>query len=144
MYKCMCIQYIQGLCQSRLSTADHALLLGAPATTVVYSLERSYAWPPTNRYLPMDCWPRIRVRGNAFTGRCLTMLCANPSQYNYMSGRRPPVPKKRRLIYEYNFLLRNITLQHPDALAMVCRGSLDGATSCRACRLPVCYAVTFV
>jgi hypothetical protein len=27
MYKCMYIQYIQGLSQSRLSTADHALLL---------------------------------------------------------------------------------------------------------------------
>jgi hypothetical protein len=34
MYKYMYIQYIQGLCQSRLSTADHALLV-APATTVV-------------------------------------------------------------------------------------------------------------
>jgi hypothetical protein len=43
MYKCMYIQYIQGLCQSRLSTADHALLLIASATTAVYSLERSYA-----------------------------------------------------------------------------------------------------
>jgi hypothetical protein len=39
----MYVQYIQGLCQSRLSTADHALLLIAPATTAVYSLERSYA-----------------------------------------------------------------------------------------------------
>jgi hypothetical protein len=38
--------YIQGLCQSRLSTADRALLLVAPATTAVKSLERSYAWPP--------------------------------------------------------------------------------------------------
>jgi hypothetical protein len=27
--------YIQGLCQSRLSKADHALLLVAPATTEV-------------------------------------------------------------------------------------------------------------
>jgi hypothetical protein len=27
MYKCMYIQYIQGVCQSRLSTANHALLL---------------------------------------------------------------------------------------------------------------------
>jgi hypothetical protein len=44
MYKCMYIQYIQGLSQSRLSTANHALLLLiAPATTAVYSLERSYA-----------------------------------------------------------------------------------------------------
>jgi hypothetical protein len=43
MYKCMYVQYIQGLCQSRLSTANYALLLIAPATTAVYSLERSYA-----------------------------------------------------------------------------------------------------
>jgi hypothetical protein len=39
MYICMYVQYIQGLSQSRLSTADHALLLIAPATTAVYSLE---------------------------------------------------------------------------------------------------------
>jgi hypothetical protein len=41
MYVCMyvCIN----VCQARLSTADHALLLIAPATTVVYSLEQSYA-----------------------------------------------------------------------------------------------------
>jgi hypothetical protein len=43
VYKCMYIQYTQGLCQFRLSTADHALLLIATATTAVYSLERSYA-----------------------------------------------------------------------------------------------------
>jgi hypothetical protein len=35
MYKCMYIQYTQVLGQSRLSTADHALLLVAPATTAV-------------------------------------------------------------------------------------------------------------
>jgi hypothetical protein len=46
MYKWMYIQYKQGLCQSRLSTGDHALLLTVPATTAVCSLERSYAWPP--------------------------------------------------------------------------------------------------
>jgi hypothetical protein len=39
MYVCMYIQYMQGLYQSRLSTTDHALLLVAPATTAVYSLE---------------------------------------------------------------------------------------------------------
>jgi hypothetical protein len=43
MYKCMYIQYIQGLCQSRLSTANHILLLISPAASAVYSLERSYA-----------------------------------------------------------------------------------------------------
>jgi hypothetical protein len=46
IYKCMYIRYKQGLCQSRLSTANHALLLIALATTAVYSLERLYAWPP--------------------------------------------------------------------------------------------------
>jgi hypothetical protein len=35
MYKCMYIQYIQDLCQSRLSKADHATLLVAPATMEV-------------------------------------------------------------------------------------------------------------
>jgi hypothetical protein len=40
--KFMYIQHIRGLCQFKLSTADHALLLVAPVTTVVYSLERSY------------------------------------------------------------------------------------------------------
>jgi hypothetical protein len=33
--KCMYVQHIQGLCQSRLSTADHALSLLAPAITAV-------------------------------------------------------------------------------------------------------------
>jgi hypothetical protein len=32
-FTCMYIQHIQGLCQSRLSTADHALSLVAPAPT---------------------------------------------------------------------------------------------------------------
>jgi hypothetical protein len=36
----MYIQYIQGLYQPRLSAANHALLLIAPATTAGYSLER--------------------------------------------------------------------------------------------------------
>jgi hypothetical protein len=44
--KSMYIQHIQGLCQFKLSTADHALLSVAPATTAVSSLERSYDWPP--------------------------------------------------------------------------------------------------
>jgi hypothetical protein len=34
--KMVFIQYIQGLCQSRLSTADYALLLVAFATTAVF------------------------------------------------------------------------------------------------------------
>jgi hypothetical protein len=39
--KYLYIQLIQGLCQSRFSTVDHALSLVAPATTAVYLLERS-------------------------------------------------------------------------------------------------------
>jgi hypothetical protein len=39
----MYMQYIQSLCQSKMGTRDHALLLVAPATTAVWSLERSYA-----------------------------------------------------------------------------------------------------
>jgi hypothetical protein len=35
--KCMYIQHIQGLCQSTLSTADHAPSLAAPATTAIES-----------------------------------------------------------------------------------------------------------
>jgi hypothetical protein len=34
-WKMVYIQYVQGLCQSRLSTADYALLLVAFATTAV-------------------------------------------------------------------------------------------------------------
>jgi hypothetical protein len=41
---------MQGLCQSRLSTADYALFLVVFATTAVYSLEWSYAWPPPSLY----------------------------------------------------------------------------------------------
>jgi hypothetical protein len=33
--KCMYMKHVQGLCQSRLSTADHALSLVAPPTTAV-------------------------------------------------------------------------------------------------------------
>jgi hypothetical protein len=45
---CLYIQYsVQGLCHSRLSTADYALFLVASITTVVWLVERSYAWPPS-------------------------------------------------------------------------------------------------
>jgi hypothetical protein len=33
------------------------------------------------RYLAIDCWPRIFLRRNVFTGHCLAILCENPSQY---------------------------------------------------------------
>jgi hypothetical protein len=49
MYICINVRIYniyKGLCQSRLSTTNDALLLIAPATTAFYSLERSYAWPP--------------------------------------------------------------------------------------------------
>jgi hypothetical protein len=35
LIKCMYVYYIQDLCQFRLSTADHAQSLVAPATTAV-------------------------------------------------------------------------------------------------------------
>jgi hypothetical protein len=41
--KCMYMQHMQGLCQSRLGTADHVLSLVAPATTAVESFGRSYS-----------------------------------------------------------------------------------------------------
>jgi hypothetical protein len=46
-YVCIWIYNIYiASCQSRLGTGDHVLSFVAPATTAVYSLERSYAWPP--------------------------------------------------------------------------------------------------
>jgi hypothetical protein len=59
MYICInvCIYNIyKGLCQFRLSTTNHTLLLIAPATTAVYSLERSYAWQPPSLSL-LYFWP---------------------------------------------------------------------------------------
>jgi hypothetical protein len=60
--KNMYIQYAQSLCQSRLSTADHALLLVAPAATAIWSLEWSYAWPPPSLSLLY-----FLCRGSTFT-----------------------------------------------------------------------------
>jgi hypothetical protein len=40
------IQYLQGLCQSRLSTADYALLLAAFATTAVLNRWLQWALSP--------------------------------------------------------------------------------------------------
>jgi hypothetical protein len=56
--KCIYIQHIQGLCQSRLSTAVQDLSLVAPATTAVYSLERSYAWLLPSLSL-LQAWPPL-------------------------------------------------------------------------------------
>jgi hypothetical protein len=76
--KCMYIQHIQGLCQFRLSTADNVLPLEAPATTAVYSLERSYAWPPPNLsvsyFLCYDS-PCPILRTFAFLWFCRTSAC---------------------------------------------------------------------
>jgi hypothetical protein len=70
--KCMYIQHIQGLCQFRHSTADHALPLVAPATTAVYSLERSYAWPP----------PSLSLLYFLFCGSPCPCLCLRSSWYS--------------------------------------------------------------
>jgi hypothetical protein len=69
------VQHIQGLCQFRLCTADHALLLVAPATTAVQSLERSYAWPlPSLTLLYFLCRgsPSPMSRTFAFSWFCIT------------------------------------------------------------------------
>jgi hypothetical protein len=39
--KCMYVQHIQGLCQFRFSTGDHALSLEAPATCISARILRS-------------------------------------------------------------------------------------------------------
>jgi hypothetical protein len=44
IYKVVYMQYIQGLCQSRLSTANYVLLIVIHGITAVYTLERSYTW----------------------------------------------------------------------------------------------------
>jgi hypothetical protein len=74
----MYIQHIQGLCQFRLSTVVHALLLVAPATTAVYSLERSYDWPPPSlSFLYFLCHgsPCPILRIFAFPWFCMTSAC---------------------------------------------------------------------
>jgi hypothetical protein len=75
---CMYIQYIQGLCQSRLSTADHALSLLAHATTAVWSLERPYASPPPNLsllYFLCRASPYPVLRTFTFWWFCMTSAC---------------------------------------------------------------------
>jgi hypothetical protein len=76
--KCMYIQHIQGICQFRLSTADYALLLVAPATTTVYSLERSYDWPPPSLsllYFLCRVSPYPMLRAFSFLWFCMTSAC---------------------------------------------------------------------
>jgi hypothetical protein len=72
----MYIQNIQGLFQSRLSTADHALSLVAPATTAVQSLEKLFPFryiasgltSQETRPLPGNGCPLLlRIRWNVFT-----------------------------------------------------------------------------
>jgi hypothetical protein len=57
MYKCIYIQYIKGLVQSRLSTADNALLFVAPAIVAL----------------------RVRCRGNLFISRSLATIVSSGS-----------------------------------------------------------------
>jgi hypothetical protein len=66
----MYIQHIQGVSQFRLSTAENALLLVAPATTAVWSLERSYAWPPPSLSLLY-----FLCRGSPFPVKSKSKLC---------------------------------------------------------------------
>jgi hypothetical protein len=68
MYKCMYIQYVQGLCQSRLSTADHVLLLIAPAIYTVHSMSGFALSYTTNMIIPM----------------ILLDFCLLPAQFCYM------------------------------------------------------------
>jgi hypothetical protein len=77
MYVCinLCIYNIyKGLCQSRLSTTNNALLLIAPATTAVYALERSYAWPPIRIWPPFRTF-REPCRNHLLKGFCFYYLC---------------------------------------------------------------------
>jgi hypothetical protein len=96
MYKCVYIQYIQGLGQSTLSTADHGLLLVAPATTAVYSLEGSYTWPPpslsllysrSNRFFRVSykpsAWNTQKHRlyyCNVYSARCVATSMARTTE----------------------------------------------------------------
>jgi hypothetical protein len=80
--KCMYIQHIQGLCQSRLSTADHALSLVASATTAVQSLERSHARPP-----PSSSLPHFPCRGSP----CPMSRTFSPSRFRMTSACFLPV-----------------------------------------------------
>jgi hypothetical protein len=50
------IQYIQGLCQSRLSTADFAIFLVASATTAV-----SYQFSPMEKHFTFDAAFKTKV-----------------------------------------------------------------------------------
>jgi hypothetical protein len=55
-YKVLYIQYIQSLFQSRLSTANYALLIVVSATTAVWTLESSYTWPLPSLRLLFSVW----------------------------------------------------------------------------------------
>jgi hypothetical protein len=69
--------YIQGLCQSRLNTADFSLFIVAWATTV-QSLERSYAWlPPSLSPLYFLCRasPCPILRTFSLSWFCITSAC---------------------------------------------------------------------
>jgi hypothetical protein len=80
----MYMQYIQGLCQSRHSTTDHALFLVASATMAVWSLERPYAWlPPKPLIFPAPGFALCNV-ANIHIFMILYDLCLLSAQFCYI------------------------------------------------------------
>jgi hypothetical protein len=81
----MYINYIQGLCQSRPATADHALTHVPRVTTAAQSIERSYAWPsPTLSLLYFLCRasPLPMSRTLTFSWFCMiSASCLNNFSY---------------------------------------------------------------
>jgi hypothetical protein len=105
MYVCInvCIyNTYKGLCQPRLSTTNHALLLISPVTTAVYSLERSYAWPPPSLSLlyflcrGSSC---SMLRTFSFSWFLMTSACCLQTDCRYMASGRTPW-KKRVTCYQ--------------------------------------------
>jgi hypothetical protein len=81
----MYIQHIQGLCQSRVSTADHALSLVAPATTGLVSW--TVVCLPAAKFKPLI----FRVSGFALSNVaniCIFMIlfdfCLLPASFCYL------------------------------------------------------------
>jgi hypothetical protein len=120
----VCIYNIyKGLCQSRLSTTNLALLLIAPATTAVYSLERSYAWPPPSlslRCIPYKplCTDQVQntvsnnysivtcvflAAGTCFPIRCLETVCTTPLFIRLSSGHCTATAVRGAICFITNF-----------------------------------------